>query len=160
MNKIKAIISNKVFLILLSFLLTTLSLKFIGEIGWIFMLYPVFIVLKGMLYGFILNPLREHRDLKRYLSYKGILTGTVKCNGEPVYGAKVAINNPLYKFDIDASKYHIFTDKNGKFEIPHVKDGELICVAYNNGYEFYSQKFTMTNSQKVNIDIELKSIKN
>lgn len=160
MKKIKSIITNKVFLIVLSFLLTALSLKFIGEIGWIFMLYPVIFLITGMLYGFILNPLREHRELKRYLSYKGVLTGTVKCEGQPIKFAKVAIHNPLNKFDIDASNYYAFTDNNGKFEIPHVKDGELICIAYHNGYEFYNQNFTMANSQKVNIDIELKYIKN
>jgi len=122
------------------------------------MLYPVFIVLKSMLYGFILNPIREHRDLKRYLSYKGILKGTVKCNGEPLKYSKVVISQPSNTEEVnrfDLSNYHVISDKNGNFEIPHVKDGELICTAYHSGYEIFSQNFTMSNSQTINIDIEL-----
>lgn len=159
MEKLKKIINNKIFLVLLSFFLTALTLKFFGDIGWIFMTYPLIIFFVGFTYGAILNPIREHRELKRYLSYKGTLTGTVKCEGEPVGFTKVVIHNPLDQFDIDASNYYVFTDKNGKFEIPHVKNGELICVAFHSGYEYFSQKFTMTNSQSVNIDIELKEIK-
>lgn len=155
MKKLLQIINNKIFLVLLSFLLTTLTLKFVGEIGWVFMLYPVIILITGIIYGAILNPIREHKELKRYLSYKGVLSGTVKSKGEPIPFSKVVIHNPLNRFDIDASNYYVFTDKEGKFTIPHVKDGELICVAYHNGYEFFSQKFTMSNSQQVNIDIEL-----
>jgi hypothetical protein len=155
MEKLKQIVNNKIFLVLLSFLLTTLTLKFFGDIGWIFMLYPLSIFFVAMTYAVILNPLREHRELKRYLSYKGVLTGTVKCKGEPIGTTKVVIRNPLDQFDIDASNYFVFTDKNGKFEIPHVKDGELICTAYHSGYENFSQKFIMSNSQTINIDIEL-----
>jgi len=159
MKNLKKIINNKIFLVLLSFFLTALTLKFVGEIGWIFMLYPLTIFFVGMTYAIILNPLREHRELKRYLSYKGKLTGTVKCKGEPVGFTKVVIHNPLDQFDIDASNYYVFTDKDGNFEIPHVKNGELICVAYHGGYEKFSQKFTITNSSCVNIDIELIEIK-
>lgn len=156
MEKLKKIINNKIFLVVLSFFLTALALKLFGDIGWIFMIYPLIIFFVSLTYGVILNPLREHRELKRYLSYKGKLTGTVKCDGEPISTTKVVIRNPLDSFDIDASNYYVFTDKNGNFEIPHVKDGELICTAYHGGYENFSQKFVMSNSQTVSIDIELK----
>ena len=159
MEKLKQIINNKVLLVVLSFFLTALALKLFGEIGWIFMLYPLIIFFVGLTYGAILNPIREHRELKRYLSYKGTLTGTVKCKGEPIIMTKVVIHNPLDQFDIDASNYYVFTDKNGHFEIPHVKDGELICVAYHGGYEKFEQKFTMKNSECVNIEVELVEVK-
>jgi len=155
MEKIKSIINNKVFLTILSFALTVLTLKFVGEIGWVFMLYPLIILFTGMLYGFILNPLRERRELKRYLSYKGTVTGTVKYEGNPIFTAKVVISNPLDNFDIDASNYFTVTDINGRFEIPHVKNGDLICKAYKNGYEYYSQEFKMENYKPVNIEINL-----
>lgn len=157
MENIKSIITNKFFLIFISFMLTALALKLIGEIGWIFMLYPVIYLITGIIYGAILNPIREYKQNKRYLSYKGVLKGTVSCMGNPIPMTKVVIHNPKDQFDIDASNYYTFTDVNGRFEIPHVKEGILDCVAYHNGYDIFNQSFTIIGDRIFEIDIELKA---
>jgi len=127
-------------------------------LGAIFMTYPVGLTLVGIAYGFVINPIREHKDLKRYLSYKGVVSGTVTCkedNEEKLHTVKVVVKNADVEFDIDASNYYVFTDFNGRYSIPHVKNGNLIITAYKKGYLLFEESFKIVDSESVNIDINM-----
>jgi hypothetical protein len=156
----KKIITNKIFLTLLSFLLTTISLNLFGDIGWVFMLYPCYIVIMGIVYGFILNPLRDRRNVKKYLTHNGVLEGRITYNGEPLKYIKVVVQQPSNtreedKFDL--SNYHVLTDAKGYFRIPHIYNGNFKCVALLSGYKPFESDFTISNSNNiVKLNIEAK----
>jgi hypothetical protein len=156
----KKIITNKIFLTLLSFLLTTISLNLFGDIGWVFMLYPCYIVIMGIVYGFILNPLRDRRNVKKYLTHNGVLEGIITYNGEPLKYIKVVVQQPSNtreedKFDL--SNYHVLTDAKGYFRIPHIYNGNFKCVALLSGYKPFESDFTISNSNNiVKLNIEAK----
>lgn len=154
----KKIITNKIFLTLLSFLLTTISLKLFGDIGWVFMLYPCYIVIMGIIYGFILNPLRDRRNVKKYLTHNGVLEGRITYNGKPLKYIKVVVQQPSNtreedKFDL--SNYYVLTDARGYFRIPHIYNGNFKCVALLDGYKPFESDFTISNSNNtVTLNIE------
>jgi hypothetical protein len=156
----KKIITNKIFLTLLSFLLTTISLNLFGDIGWVFMLYPCYIVIMGIIYGFIINPLRDRRNVKKYLTHNGVLEGRITYNGEPLKYIKVVVQQPSNtreedKFDL--SNYHVLTDAKGYFRIPHIYNGNFKCVALLSGYKPFESDFTISNSNNiVKLNIEAK----
>lgn len=161
----KKLFTNKIFLTLLSFALTTVALITIGEIGWIFMAFPVYMVIMGIVYGFILNPLRDRRNTKRYLSYKGVLKGRVTYRNKPLSMVNVGIGNDTIDGvnesvadRYDFSNYHTLTDDDGNFTIPYVRNGNLKCVALLNGYQKYETFFTMSDDISV-IDLEIKLLK-
>ena len=161
----KKLFTNKIFLTLLSFGLTAIALSTIGDIGWIFMAFPVYMVIMGIVYGFILNPLRDRRNTKRYLSYKGVLKGNVTYRKKPlgmvsVCIAKDSIDNLDEGYDerYDFSNYHTLTDNDGNFTIPYVRNGNLKCVAYLKEYQKYETFFTITDENSV-VDLEIKLLK-
>lgn len=150
------IFSNKIFWFLLTFGLSCLFLMLgFPTIGAIFMVYPVVLTLVGIAYGAIINPIREYKDRKRYLSYRGNVSGSVTCDGNLLDTVKIVIKNADIEFDIDASNYYAFTDFNGSYNIPHVKNGNLIITAYKRGYLNYEKSFKLLNSESINIDIIL-----
>jgi len=153
----KKLFTNKIFLTLLSFALTTIALSTIGDIGWIFMAFPVYMVIMGIVYGFILNPLRDKRNTERYLNYKGVLHGRVTYRNKPLSMAGVGINESMAD-RYDFSNYHTLTDNDGKFIFPHVRNGNLKCVALLNGYQKYETFFTMSDDNSV-IELEIKLLK-
>ena len=147
----KKIITNKIFLTLLSFLVTTITLKLFGDIGWVFMIYPCYIVIMGIIYGFIINQLRDHRNTDRYLSHSGVLEGRVSYNGKPLKYIKVGVAQPSNTREdnrFDLSNYHTSTDVNGYFRIPHIYNGDFKCVALLDGYKPFESDFTISDSNK------------
>lgn len=161
----KKLFTNKIFLTLLSFALTTIALSTIGDIGWIFMAFPVYMVIMGIVYGFILNPLRDKRNTERYLDYKGVLYGRVTYRNKPLSMAKVVISrdtidgtNESFSDRYDFSNYHTSTDNDGKFIIPHVRNGNLKCIALLKGYQQYETFFTMSDDNSI-IELEIKLLK-
>ena len=156
MKKYLIIFSSELFWFFLSFGLSCVSLMLGYPIlGAIFMIYPVVLTLVGIAYGFIINPLREHRDNKRYLSYTGKITGRVLCDGKPVATVKVVVRNASGEFDIDTSNYYVVTDLNGYYTIPHIKNGDFVCSAWERGYSSFEKPFKISNSETINIDINL-----
>jgi hypothetical protein len=154
----KKIITNKIFLTLLSFLVTTITLKLFGDIGWIFMLYPCYIVIMGIIYGFIINPLRDHRNTQKYLSHNGVLEGRITYNGEPLKYIKVGVGQPSNTQEdnrFDLSNYHTSTDVNGYFRIPHIYNGNFKCVALLDGNKRFESDFTISDANnKVILNIQ------
>ena len=156
----KKIITNKIFLTLLSFLLTTISLNLFGDIGWVFMLYPCYIVIMGIVYGFIINPLRDHRNTKKYLSHNGVLEGRITYNGEPLKYGRVGVSqhsNTKEDNRFDLSNYHVIADANGYYRIPHIYNGDFKCIAIIKGYKRFESDFTISDSSKhivLNIQLE------
>jgi hypothetical protein len=156
----KKIITNKIFLTLLSFLLTAIALNLFGDIGWLFMLYPCYIVIMGIIYGFILNPLRERRNTKRYLSHTGVLEGRITYNGEPLKYGRVGVSQPSNTKEdnrLDLSNYHVIADANGYYRIPHIYNGDFKCIAIIKGYKRFESDFTISDSSKhivLNIQLE------
>jgi hypothetical protein len=159
MKKYLSILKNKIFWFVMCFALSSLSLMLgYNILGALFMVYPVLLTLIGIVYGAILNPIREYRDNKRYLSYQAVVTGQTICDGIPVPMAKVVIANANGVYDIDTSNYYTFSDKNGNFSIPHVKNGEFVCRSWKNGYSSKDQKFTIVDSESISLTIELYKI--
>ena len=154
----KKIITNKIFLTLLSFALTVISLKLFGDIGWVFMLYPCYIVIMGIIYGFIINPLRDHRNTNKYLSHTGVLEGRITYNGKPLKYIRVGVSQPSNTKDenkFDLSNYHTSTDVHGYFRIPHIYNGDFKCVALLDGYKPYETYFVISKlNKKVILDIQ------
>lgn len=154
----KKLITNKIFLTLLSFLLTAISLKLFGDIGWVFMLYPCYIVIMGIIYGFIINPLRDHRNTQKYLSHNGVLEGRITYNGEPLKYIKVGVgqsSNTQEDNRFDLSNYHTLTDVNGYFRIPHIYNGNFKCVALLDGYKRFESDFIISDTNnKVTLNIQ------
>jgi hypothetical protein len=155
----KKLITNKIFLTILSFLLTAITLKLFGDIGWVFMIYPCYIVIMGIIYGFIINPLRDYRNKNKYLSHTGVLEGRVTHKGEPIRFIKVVVQHPSNTDDsnkYNLSNYYTLTDDNGYFRIPHIYNGNFKCVTLSNGYKPFEADFTISNSNnKVLLDINL-----
>lgn len=150
------ILKGKIFWFLVTFGLSSVSFMLGYPIlGAIFMVYPVVLTLIGIAYGFIINPLREHKDHKRYMSYTGKITGRVLCDGEPVGTVKVVVRNASGEFDIDTSNYYVVTDLNGYYTIPHIKNGDFVCSAWKNGYSSFEKPFKISNSETINIDINM-----
>lgn len=134
MKKYLPILRSKIFWYLVCFALASVSLLLGSNLlGGLFMIYPVVLTLIGIVYGAILNPLRERQDLKRYLSYSAHVTGQVVCNGQPVPLAKVVIGYLDGTHDTDTRNYYTLSDESGHFKIPHVKDGDFICQSWKTG---------------------------
>lgn len=156
----KKIITNKIFLTLLSFLLTTISLKLFGDIGWLFMIYPCYIVIMGIIYGFILNPLRDRRNTQKYLSHVGVLEGRITYNGEPLKYSKICVSQPSNTKEdnrFDLSNYYAISDANGYYRIPHIYNGDFKCIAIVKGYKPFESDFTISDSNNhivLNIQVE------
>lgn len=150
------IFKNKIFWFLVTFGLSCVSLM-LGHpiIGAVFMVYPVVLTLVGIAYGFIINPIRDHRNNKRYMSYKAVVSGLVTCDGDILDTVKIVIKNADIEFDIDASNYYAFTDLKGCYSILHVKDGNLIITAYKRGYLPFEKSFKVSNSESLTIDINM-----
>ncbi len=157
MKKYLTVFRSKLFWYFFTFALSCVSLMLGYEIlGAIFMIYPVVLTLIGIAYGAIINPIREYKDNKRYLSYSGKLTGRVLCDGEPIGVVKVVARLASGEIDIDTSNYHVFTDAEGYYTIPHIKNGDFICCAWERGYSNFEAPFKISNSETINIDINLK----
>ena len=156
MKKYLSIVKSKIFWFLLMFALSSIALVTGHQtLGAIFMIYPVILTIIGLIFGAIVNPIREYKDHRRYLGYKSMVSGRVTCNNEIVDTVKVVVRNADGSYDIDTRNYFTVSNMNGNYSIPHIKAGKFICTAYHKGYLLFEKPFTISNSECVIINIEL-----
>jgi hypothetical protein len=106
------ILRGKMFWFLVCFALS--ALFFVLQypiIGGIFMIYPVVIVLISMVYGFIINPYKEHQITKTIRNADGFIGGFVKDeNGNAIQGVRIGIYDPNHQSNVYLSQCYGLTD--------------------------------------------------
>lgn len=152
----KKLFNNKLFRLVLSFALaitsTILGFKILSFIFWS---YPVIYFLYAFYYGIknTINDIKENNQLK---SFKGEVTGIVRCKGEVVPTVSVRVRNPDDIFDKTMSTYGCYTDNSGKFKITNIKNGKFILVCDKLYYKEKIQNITILDSNnKLYFEIEI-----
>jgi hypothetical protein len=108
-------------------------------IGGVFMVYPVVIVLISMVYGFIINPYKEHQITKTIRNADGFIGGFVRDeNGNAIQGVRIGIYDPNHQSNIYLSQCYGLTDNIGHYWVSNIIDGEWEVIYSVKGYKEYS----------------------